>query len=31
MQEFAAVGLHDDVKESTIRFAEENEDTTGKR
>jgi hypothetical protein len=31
MQEFAAVQLHDDVNESTIRFVEGNEDTTGKR
>jgi hypothetical protein len=30
MQEFAAVGLHDDVNEPTIRFVEGNEDTTGK-
>jgi hypothetical protein len=30
MQEFAAVRLHDDVNELTIRFVEGNEDTTGK-
>jgi len=30
MEDLAAVGLHDDVNESIIRFVERNEDTTGK-